>query len=171
MIALALLTLPSTDLTKSRNATWLKLAEGITASCVDLWSGTRSGLAPEYILVHNQAPYDFSTIPEGAKHSFIRPETAESLFYLYRLTGKKKYRKWGKRLFDAIVTHAKTDAGYASVSNVNKVPTEKIDNMQSFVLAETFKYLYLLFSPKEALDLDKYVLNTEAHPLRRPGPF
>lgn len=39
----------------------------------------------------------------------------------------------------------------------------------SFLFAETFKYLYLLFSPPGVISLDKFVLNTEAHPLsRRP---
>ena len=39
--------------------------------------------------------------------------------------------------------------------------------MESFVLAETFKYFYLLFAPAQTLDPGKVVLNTEAHPLRR----
>lgn len=39
-----------------------------------------------------------------------------------------------------------------------------------FLLAETFKYLYLLFSPPNVISLDEYVLNTEAHPLKR-RPF
>ena len=38
--------------------------------------------------------------------------------------------------------------------------------MPSFWLAETLKYAWLIFSPPEALDLDAFVLNTEAHPLR-----
>lgn len=38
--------------------------------------------------------------------------------------------------------------------------------MQSFFLAETFKYLYLLFSPPSLISLDEWVFNTEAHPLR-----
>ena len=38
--------------------------------------------------------------------------------------------------------------------------------MESFVLAETFKYYWLLFAPPEALDLHQVVFNTEAHPLR-----
>ena len=38
--------------------------------------------------------------------------------------------------------------------------------MPSFFLAETLKYLYLLFSP-ETLPVDSVVFNTEAHPLRR----
>jgi mannosyl-oligosaccharide alpha-1,2-mannosidase len=39
--------------------------------------------------------------------------------------------------------------------------------MESFWLAETLKYFYLLFSPDDLLPLDKVVLNTEAHPLPR----
>lgn len=38
--------------------------------------------------------------------------------------------------------------------------------MQSFWLAETLKYLYLLFADDDKLDLDKWVFTTEAHPLR-----
>ena len=37
--------------------------------------------------------------------------------------------------------------------------------MDSFVLAETFKYLFLLFSEDEdlVLDMDDFIFNTEAH--------
>lgn len=38
--------------------------------------------------------------------------------------------------------------------------------MESFFLGETLKYFYLLFDPESKVDLDKYVFNTEAHPLR-----
>jgi len=172
MIALGLLSLPESVLmVGDRNSTWHLLAEGIGSSCHDLWKHTKSGLAPEFVYINNEEPYDIHEVPSNGHHSFLRPETVESLFYLHRLTGKNKYRKWGYEIFKAIVDNAKVDTGYASVYDVNEVPTKKMDDMQSFVMAETFKYLYLLFSPKEALDLDKYVLNTEAHPLRRPGPF
>lgn len=43
---------------------------------------------------------------------------------------------------------------------------EKDDKMQSYFLAETLKYLYLLFSPPTVVSLDEWVFNTEAHPLR-----
>ena len=38
---------------------------------------------------------------------------------------------------------------------------------QSFWLAETLKYFYLLFCPPDVVSLDDYVLNTEAHPFLR----
>lgn len=40
---------------------------------------------------------------------------------------------------------------------------------QSFWLAETLKYFYLVFSPPDLISLDHSVLNTEGHPFRRPG--
>jgi hypothetical protein len=39
--------------------------------------------------------------------------------------------------------------------------------MESFFLAETLKYLYLLFAQPDALDLTKVVFNTEAHPITK----
>lgn len=37
--------------------------------------------------------------------------------------------------------------------------------LHSFFLAETLKYLYLLFDNQDPISLDKWVFNTEAHPL------
>ena len=50
--------------------------------------------------------------------------------------------------------------------DVTQVPPPHDDTMQSFFLAETLKYLFLLFSPSDVLDLGEFVFNTEAHPLR-----
>ena len=43
----------------------------------------------------------------------------------------------------------------------------QVDEMQSFVLAETFKYFYLLFASPGTLEFDKVIFNTEAHPLKQ----
>ena len=53
---------------------------------------------------------------------------------------------------------------YYNNNNNNKL-TLLYFRMDSFVLAETFKYLYLLFSEKADLiiDIDDYVFSTEAH--------
>jgi mannosyl-oligosaccharide alpha-1,2-mannosidase len=40
------------------------------------------------------------------------------------------------------------------------------DSMESYWLAETLKYFYLLYSEPDLVSLDDFVLNTEAHPLR-----
>jgi len=71
----------------------------------------------------------------------------------------------GKTFFDSIEKYCKLDEGYASLKNI--MSKEKMDSMESFYLAETLKYLYLIFAPEETLDLQKYVFNTEAHPFKK----
>jgi mannosidase alpha-like ER degradation enhancer 2 len=97
----------------------------------------------------------------------LRPEIVESTFYLSHYTHDPKYLLMGRTMFDDFVKYDRTAAGYAALKNV--VTKEKRDDMESFVLAETFKYYYLLFNPA-ALDFDAMTFNTEAHPLRRTWP-
>lgn len=92
----------------------------------------------------------------------------ESLFVLYRITGEQKYREWGWQIFLAFEKHTKVpDAGYSSIHNVKDATNPRFrDKMESFFLAETLKYLYLLFSDDPNLiSLDDYVFNSEGHPL------
>ena len=91
----------------------------------------------------------------------------ESLYYLYKVTGDNIYRQWGWKIFQAFEKYTKVKNGYASIENVRVKDTNNFrDKMETFYLAETLKYLYLLFEddPK-VLPLDKFVFNTEAHPL------
>ena len=37
------------------------------------------------------------------------------------------------------------------------------NRMESFLVSETFKYLFLMFSEDDVLPLDEFVFNTEAH--------
>ena len=41
------------------------------------------------------------------------------------------------------------------------------DAMESFFLAETLKYAYLLFAADDAIDFEAVIFNTEAHPIWR----
>ncbi|ONI27197.1 hypothetical protein PRUPE_1G073800 [Prunus persica] len=100
----------------------------------------------------------------GTSWSILRPETVESLFYLWRLTGNKTYQEWGWNIFQAFEKNSRVDTGYSGLKDVSS--GEKDNMMQSFFLAETLKYLYLLFSPPSFISLDEWVFNTEAHPLR-----
>ena len=68
----------------------------------------------------------------------------------------------------AFEKHSKVeDGGYTTIDNVKSVDdTRPRDMMESFFLSETLKYLYLLFGDdQQTLSLDKYVFNSEAHPL------
>ncbi|KAG2232457.1 hypothetical protein INT48_005174, partial [Thamnidium elegans] len=123
---------------------------------------------------------DVPETPDGSviydTRYLLRPETIESLFVMYRMTGDPVYQEYGWLIYQGIETYCKTKSAYASVKNVrlSKMDTtsNQIDSMETFLFAETFKYLYLLFSPPDLISLDKFVFNTEAHPLlRRPMDF
>lgn len=59
--------------------------------------------------------------------------------------------------------HARVPCGFAAVNDIRTGRHE--DRMDSFVLSETLKYLYLMFAdPSEiSLDLDTFIFTTEAH--------
>ncbi|KAG6890086.1 hypothetical protein C0995_012035 [Termitomyces sp. Mi166 len=95
----------------------------------------------------------------------LRPETLESFYILWRTTGQEVWRERGWTIFEAIEKHTRTEYGYANVGHVDHLPVQQIDEMPSWFLAETLKYLYLLFTDEDLLPLDEWVFNTEAHPL------
>lgn len=94
----------------------------------------------------------------------LRPEIVESAYYLHHFTKDPRYLEMGRTFLEDLVRHCRTDEGYTVLKSV--VTKERGDRQHSFFLAETLKYLYLLFAP-ETLDFDSVVFNTEAHPLRR----
>ncbi|XP_046976893.1 ER degradation-enhancing alpha-mannosidase-like protein 3 [Vanessa cardui] len=93
----------------------------------------------------------------------LRPEFLESTYFLHRATGDDHYLQVGKTVLRALQAHTKVPCGYAAVNDVRTRVHE--DRMDSFVIAETFKYLYMLFGEDKDLPvkLEDYVLTTEAH--------
>ncbi|KAL2255561.1 hypothetical protein VTK26DRAFT_3123 [Humicola hyalothermophila] len=166
----------------------MQLARELMQTCWGMYKFMATGLAAEitHFAVDNppppesaphQAPADFDPSPDAEwrkdfivkpqdAHNLQRPETVESLFYMWRITGDARYREWGWDMFRSFVNHtavAGGSGGFTSLSNADTVPPVSRDNMESFWLAETLKYFYLLFSPDDLLPLDGIVLNTEAH--------
>jgi mannosyl-oligosaccharide alpha-1,2-mannosidase len=150
----------------------LETAEGIATFCMEMYRRTASKLSPEYVEV-DLDKQEFKLPPGDARAYIMRPETVETLFVMYRLTGDQKYRDWGWEIAQAIEKNCKTKFGYAGLRDVSQSSPVKDDTQQSFFLAETLKYLYLLFSPPQYIPLEKYVFNTEAHPLStfKPNVF
>ena len=124
-------------------------------SCFEMW--TRNGIEPDL--------YDYRARKVVDASYPLRPEIVESAFVLYRTTHDPKYLEMGKRFFDDLVARCRVSDGYTVLESVTTM--KKGDLMPSYFLAETLKYLYLLFAPEEPLRLDAVVFNTEAHPLRR----
>ncbi|KAK5716557.1 hypothetical protein LTR15_009448 [Elasticomyces elasticus] len=98
----------------------------------------------------------------------LRPEAIESVFYLYRITGEQHWRDVGWKMFTSIQEVTQAGFGNAAIDDVTKMAPELKDTMESFWLAETLKYFWLLFEDVEVGSLDEWVFNTEAHLFRRP---
>lgn len=147
----------------------MDLAVKLMETCYQMYKQMETGLSPEIAHFNLQASDSRDIYVKPAdRHNLLRPETVESLFYLYRFTKDSKYRDWGWDILQSFNKYAKVpDGGYTSINNVeDPANTGPRDKMESFFLGETLKYLYLLFSDDmELFDLDKYVFNTEAHPL------
>jgi len=142
----------------------LKTAKALTYTCYQMYARMPTGISPEFIQVHEGSDFD---IGRGAPHYLLRPEAVESFFVLYHLTGDPVYREWGWEVFQAIERYCRTEGGYGSLHDVTRVGAQPDNKMESFFLAETLKYLYLLFDPETPIDLlNKHVINTEAHPVR-----
>jgi len=133
----------------------MKIAEGLTRTCY-LSYDTPTGLGPEGFGFNGQKPQE--------RYYILRPETIESIFVLWRITNDNKYREWGWKLAQAIEKNCRVDGGYSGLMDVNYIKSYD-DIQQSFFLAETLKYLYLLFSDNSLIDMTYWVFNTEAHPL------
>jgi mannosyl-oligosaccharide alpha-1,2-mannosidase len=143
-------------------------------------------------------PPGFTSIDD--RRYILRPEAIESVFILYRVTGKQIYADAAWRMFQAVESVSRTPVAAAAIRDITISPLksgkgivteganqgfgnndqaaendgtgiegQKTDSMESFWLAETLKYFYLCFEEWDVVSLDDWVLNTEAHPLRRPG--
>ncbi|KAK5142718.1 hypothetical protein LTR04_002133 [Oleoguttula sp. CCFEE 6159] len=98
-------------------------------------------------------------LTEIRRRSYIlRPETIESVFYLYRITGNERWREKGWKMFQAIEAATHTRFGNSAIDDVTVASPKKTDVMQSFWTAETLKYFWLLFSHEDVVSLDDYVL-------------
>jgi mannosidase alpha-like ER degradation enhancer 2 len=133
----------------------LERARRLQESSYKMW--TTFGIEPETL--------DYTTMKATAPGYQLRPEIIESAYYLAFFTKDPHYQDMGSTFLLSLVRYCKTDAGFAALSDVET--KSKKDSMESYFLAETLKYLYLLFAPRETLDLNKVVFNTEAHPLRK----
>ncbi|GAO14167.1 hypothetical protein UVI_02037500 [Ustilaginoidea virens] len=162
------------------------LGERLARGCAWAYAAFPTGIMPEIFRLipcadAGHCPWDESawqrdgdrSLPRGFAGARdpryqLRPEAIESLFVMYRITGRQELQDMAWDMFRAIVNATATEIAYSTISNVNaKGETEKTDSME----VETLKYFYLIFSPPDLISLDEYVLNTEAHPLKRPAVY
>lgn len=129
-----------------------------------MYARMNTGISPEFIQFHAKKDFD---IGRGAPHYLLRPEAVEAMYVLFAITKDPVYREWGWEVFSAIERYCKTEIAYGALADVSRTDVAPRDSMESFMLAETLKYSFLLQDPDSEVDiLHKHVFNTEAHPMR-----
>lgn len=148
----------------------LQLGINVTTTCQLTYSFTDTKIGPDRFYF-SKTQGELIGLSRTDKRSQMRPEVAESIFVMWRVTKDERWRVYGWEMLQAMDRHYRTPYGYSGIYDVYNVRSKKDDIMQSFFLAETLKYLYLLFSDDSLLPLDQYVFNTEAHPMPilKPG--
>ncbi|KAI9659250.1 MAG: hypothetical protein M1829_006590 [Trizodia sp. TS-e1964] len=134
--------------------------------------------SPPPLLTHKEfveQRIESERIPKGFtrvndKRYILRPEALESVFIMYRITGDKSWQDKGWKMFQSIQNATVTLYGNSAIADVTSEHPYALNSMESFWLAETLKYAYLLFSEPDLISLDEFVFNTEAHPFLRPKP-
>ncbi|KAL7921295.1 glycoside hydrolase [Trichoderma austrokoningii] len=128
----------------------------------------KSTLSADEIITRDRLPPGFTAIPD--RRYILRPEAIESVFVLYRATGRADLPDSAWAMFEAVNRTTSTPLANSAVWDVTLPGGEqpaRADSMESFWLGETLKYFYLIFSEPDVISLDDYVFNTEAHPFRR----
>uniref|UniRef100_A0A671KXQ5 alpha-1,2-Mannosidase n=1 Tax=Sinocyclocheilus anshuiensis TaxID=1608454 RepID=A0A671KXQ5_9TELE len=106
---------------------------------------------------HNFLPEAFTTDfrVHWAQHP-LRPEFAESTYFLYKATRDPYYLEVGRTILENLNRFARVPCGFAAMKDVRTGSHE--DRMDSFFLAEMFKYLFLLFAEEDDLPFNQFLL-------------
>lgn len=111
----------------------------LTAFCLQVLKGD----IPSAIETHRmyfELVREHKLIPEAFGQDYtvnwaqspLRPEFAESTYFLYKATGDSKYLEVGKALVQNLQHYARTPCGWAAIDDVRRMTHE--DKMDSFVL-------------------------------------
>ncbi|KAI7957104.1 hypothetical protein MJO28_004199 [Puccinia striiformis f. sp. tritici] len=155
----------------------LNFAQNQTDACLWVHETSPNGLGPDEITILNY---------EGAGHKVIatpmneisnpshlnRPNTIESIFYMWRLTGNREWQERGWKLFTKWAEASITDFGFADIEDVTEDINDdnnKFDGYTGTLPTESIKYFFLLFSDPQTVSLDEYVFNMASHPFKIPG--
>ncbi|XP_071473596.1 mannosyl-oligosaccharide 1,2-alpha-mannosidase IC isoform X2 [Marmota flaviventris] len=158
-----MIALGAEDAKEEKRAHYQELAAQITRTCHESYARSDTKLGPEAFWFNSNK--EAEATHEGESYYILRPEVVESYMYLWRLTHDPIYREWGWEVVTALERYCRTQTGFSGIHDVYSTAPRHDNKQQSFFLAETLKYLYLLFSEDDTLSLEDWVFNTEAHPL------
>jgi Glycosyl hydrolase family 47. len=127
-----------------------------TKSLLAFW---KWGLTPAIV--------DYSTwsLIDPAYNCF--PEFPEAVSGLHMLLGEEAWRTYAYSVFQNIVKYCKYDVGYTDIADVRTM--SRSDMMRTYLLSETFKYLYLAFADSPRIE-GFPIMGTQGHIMKGVVP-
>ncbi|UZJ53082.1 hypothetical protein CBS101457_002402 [Exobasidium rhododendri] len=154
----------------------------LAAGCIHTYTSTVTGIGPESfafktnsggtnkVNIYDETFYQQYGFNYRVVTYVLRPEVLESVFYAYRTTGDSHWQDLAWAAFKSIKKHCKAPAALASLVAVNVTQPVQMDDSESFLYAELYKYLFLIFDDPGNISLDTHVFNTEGHPFELDNP-
>lgn len=128
---------------------FVDLGARLTRGCIWAYDSFETGIMPEIVEVvacesrHKPCAYDPGMLPSGRAKNLpegfvrvrdtqyhLRPEAVESIFYMWRITGDRKWREWAWMLWQGISREAETGIAYATVDDVRYKGGPHLDSME-----------------------------------------
>ena len=127
----------------------IQLGLDIIDTCHHTYISTTTHIGPESFAWLPEAPTKATYQPEGEGQRLqqermgmwisdarwmLRPETVESYFYAYRITGDPVYQEWAWDAFTSILKASTAEFGYAEIGDVTHPPgpDNQNDKTESF---------------------------------------
>ena len=135
-------------------------AAAVADGFIELWDMFE--VLPERLDI-SRRPYEL-----GQGTYALRPELGESLWYLHRAQPREKWLRAGIDIIESLQQNMRVRCGFAQMDDVQEMTLDRKLPMESYFLAETLKYLYLLFDPENWVlaqggEGKGFVMNTEGH--------
>lgn len=165
----------------------MKFARELMQTCWGMYKYMATGLSAEITFFNvadppaapdappHRPPADFDEDPHAAwrqdysvksndAHNLQRPETVESLFYMWRITGDVKYREWGWEMFTSFMNYTAVEeqGGFTSLDDANVIPPRTRDNMESFWLVSGHAYTVVISRSVEMRRLTREGIGRDA---------
>ena len=144
----------------------LELAGQLATTFATVYKTMKSGVMAEQMKYNARNPAKDKDFWVHVDEYILRPESVESVYLMWKFTGLQKYRDYAWEMFKGINRSCRVPGGFAAITGVDSDRVRHRDSMESFFLAETLKYLYLIFSDSSLISPTEWVFNTEAHPVR-----
>lgn len=136
---------------------YVDVGSRLTRGCIWAYDSFDTNIMPEVSDVvtcekrNEPCPYDEGALPSGRAKNLpdgfarvrdtryqLRPEAIESVFYLWRITGDRKYRDAAWRMWEGIAREAETELAFAAVDDVRYKNGPKDNSMEVSKAANFF---------------------------------